>query len=481
MPTPITETMHDSHRPLVLHPDRLFPSDPAQRAIARRLYEAVRRLPIISPHGHTDPAWFAHDLPFSNPTELLLAPDHYVFRMLHSQGVALESLGVPSRAGASKADPREAWRTFAEHWHLFRGTPSAGWLEQTFANVFGIDVALGPDTADRYYDTIAAALATPAFRPRALFERFDIEVIATTEPPTDALEHHRKILASGWRGRVISAYRPDLVIDAEHEQFRDALARFGEISGEDVESWSGYLAAHRKRRAAFIEIGTTSSDHGHPTAATADLSPAEAEKLFRRIIAGRVDASDAELFRAQMLVEMARMSLDDGLVLQIHPGVFRNHNAALFASHGRDKGADIPVATEYVRALKPLLDRFGNEPKMSIIVFTLDETSYARELAPLAGHYPALKLGPAWWFHDSPNGLMRFREQTTETAGFYNTVGFNDDTRAFLSIPARHDTARRVDCAYLARLVAEHRLDETEAAEVAVDLAYRLPKKAYRL
>ncbi|HJT97421.1 MAG TPA: glucuronate isomerase [Rhodanobacteraceae bacterium] len=473
--------MHDSHRPLVLHPDRLFPSDPAQRAIARRLYEAVRRLPIISPHGHTDPAWFAHDLPFSNPTELLLAPDHYVFRMLHSQGVALESLGVPSRAGASKADPREAWRTFAEHWHLFRGTPSAGWLEQTFANVFGIDVALGPDTADRYYDTIAAALATPAFRPRALFERFDIEVIATTEPPTDALEHHRKILASGWRGRVISAYRPDLVIDAEHEQFRDALARFGEISGEDVESWSGYLAAHRKRRAAFIEIGTTSSDHGHPTAATADLSPAEAEKLFRRIIAGRVDASDAELFRAQMLVEMARMSLDDGLVLQIHPGVFRNHNAALFASHGRDKGADIPVATEYVRALKPLLDRFGNEPKMSIIVFTLDETSYARELAPLAGHYPALKLGPAWWFHDSPNGLMRFREQTTETAGFYNTVGFNDDTRAFLSIPARHDTARRVDCAYLARLVAEHRLDETEAAEVAVDLAYRLPKKAYRL
>jgi len=248
-----------------------------------------------------------------------------------------------------------------------------------------------------------------------------------------------------------------------------------------VESWKGYLAAHRKRRAAFIAIGTTSSDHGHPTAATADLSPAEAEKLFRRIVAGQFDANDAELFRAQMLLEMARMSLDDGLVLQIHPGVFRNHNTALFASHGRDKGADIPVATEYVRALKPLLDRFGNEPKMSIIVFTLDETSYTRELAPLAGHYPALKLGPAWWFHDSPNGLMRFREQTTETAGFYNTVGFTDDTRAFLSIPARHDTARRIDCAYLARLVAEHRLDESDAVEVAMDLAYRLPKKAYRL
>jgi len=477
MATAIPQSTH----PLVVHEDRLFSSDPVQRAIARNLYEAVRGLPIVSPHGHTDPAWFADDLPFSNATELLLTPDHYVFRMLYSQGVALESLSVPARAGASKVDPREAWRTFAQYWYLFRGTPSAGWLEQTFANVFGIEVALGPDTADHYYDTIAAALATPAFRPRALFERFNIEVIATTEPPTDTLEHHKKILASGWHGRVISAYRPDPVIDAEHEQFRDALVRFGDISGEDVESWKGYLAAHRKRRAAFIDIGTTSSDHGHPTAATADLSPAEAEKLFGRIVAGQFDANDAELFRAQMLLEMARMSLDDGLVLQIHPGVFRNHNTALFATHGRDKGADIPLATEYVRALKPLLDRFGNEPKMSIIVFTLDETSYTRELAPLAGHYPALKLGPAWWFHDSPNGLMRFREQTTETAGFYNTVGFTDDTRAFLSIPARHDTARRIDCAYLARLVAEHRLDESEAIEVAMDLAYRLPKKAYRL
>ena len=441
----------------------------------------MRGLPIISPHGHTDPAWFAHNAPFANPTELLLAPDHYLYRMLYSQGIALESLGVASRAGVSTADPREAWRTLANHWHLFRGTPSAGWLNQTFAHVFGIDVVLGPDTADRYYDTIAAALATPAFRPRALFERFNIEVLATTESPVDTLEHHHAIRASGWRGRVISAYRPDPVIDAEHELFRTALSRFGEMSGEDVLSWKGYLSAHRKRRAAFIEIGTTSSDHGHVTAATADLSPNEAEQLFQRIVGNTFDARDAELFRAQMLTEMARMSLDDGLVLQIHPGSFRNHNRALFASHGRDKGADIPLATEYVRALKPLLDRFGNESKLSIIVFTLDEASYSRELAPLAGHYPALKLGPAWWFHDSPNGLMRFREQTSETGGFYNTVGFNDDTRAFLSIPARHDTARRIDCAYLARLVAEHRLDETDAAGVAIDLAYHLPKKAYKL
>jgi glucuronate isomerase len=474
-------TVDPGKRRLGVHEDRLFPSDPAQRAIARRLYHEVRDLPIISPHGHTDPAWFAHDAPFANPTELLLAPDHYLYRMMYSQGIALESLGVPSRAGVATADPREAWRTFANHWHVFRGTPSAGWLNQTFGNVFGIDVVLGPETADQYYDTIAAALATPAFRPRALFERFNIEVLATTESPVDTLEHHHAIRASGWRGRVVSAYRPDPVIDAEHELFRNALSRFGELSGEDVLSWKGYLSAHRKRRAAFIEIGTTSSDHGHATAATADLSPNEAEQLFQRIVGDKFDARDAELFRAQMLTEMARMSLDDGLVLQIHPGSFRNHNRALFASHGRDKGADIPLATEYVRALKPLLDRFGNESKLTIIVFTLDETSYSRELAPLAGHYPALKLGPAWWFHDSPNGLMRFREQTSETAGFYNTVGFNDDTRAFLSIPARHDTARRVDCAYLARLVAEHRLDETDAAGVAVDLAYHLAKKAYKL
>ncbi|HEX6832105.1 MAG TPA: glucuronate isomerase [Rudaea sp.] len=468
-------------RPLRVHEDRLFPSDPTQRAIARRLYAEVRALPIISPHGHTDPAWFATNAPFPNPTELLLAPDHYLYRMLYSQGSSLEAVGVAGRDGSSAVDPREAWRTFAAHWHLFRGTPSAGWLNQTFANVFGIDVALDADSADHYYDTIAASLATPAFRPRALFERFNIEVLATTESPLDPLEHHRAIRASGWSGRVISAYRPDPVVDPEHEQFRAGLEELARCTGEDTGRWSGYLAAHRTRRRAFIEIGTTSSDHGHPSARTADLSAAQAERLFERVVRGAVDAETAELFRAQMLTEMARMSLDDGLVLQIHPGALRNHNRSVFERYGRDKGADIPTATEYVRALKPLLDRFGNEPRLTIIVFTLDETAYSRELAPLAGHYPALKLGPAWWFHDSPQGLMRFREQTTETAGFYNTVGFNDDTRAFLSIPARHDTARRIDCAFLARLVAEHRLEEDEAADVAAELAYRLPKKAYRL
>jgi glucuronate isomerase len=467
---------------LVLHPDRLFPADPGARAVARRLYAEVSGLPIVSPHGHTDPSWFATDALFANPADLLITPDHYVFRMLYSQGVPLEDLGVlRADGGPVEADPRRIWRRFAENYHLFRGTPSRIWHDWVYSEVFGLKVRLGAETADLYYDTLDAALKTEAFRPRALFDRFGIELLATTESPTDDLAHHKAIRESGWNGRVVTAYRPDPVIDAEHEAFPEAMTRFAELTGEDVTSWRGYLAAHRKRRAAFAEAGATSTDHGHPTARTADLSPRDAEALFKVIVSGRATADEAELFRAQMLTEMAAMSLDDGLVMQIHPGSFRNHNAAVFARFGRDKGADIPMRTDYVRDLKPLLDRFGAEPGLTIIVFTLDETSYARELAPLAGHYPALRLGPAWWFHDSPEGMRRFREQTTETAGFYNTVGFNDDTRAFLSIPARHDVARRVDCGFLARLVVEHRLEEDEAHEVARALAYDLVKQAYRL
>jgi glucuronate isomerase len=466
---------------LDLHPDRLFPADPAVRAIARRLYGQVQSLPIISPHGHTDPGWFADNEPFGNATELLLAPDHYLYRMLYSQGIALSDLGVPDRHGPSKADPREAWRLFASHLYLFRGTPSSLWLNHVFSVVFGFDAVLDESNADDYYDAIGAALRTDAFRPRALFERFNIEVLATTESPLDPLEQHRKIRESGWKGRVLTTYRPDAVIDPEHEQFRTALGQFGGLTGQDVYSWRGYLHAHRLRRGEFARAGATATDHGHPTARTADLGEAAAERLFARVVAGEFTADDAELFRGQMLFEMARMSLDDGLVMQIHPGSFRNHNRWLFDEYGRDRGADIPLRTEYVSALKPLLDRFGNDPRLAIILFTLDETTYSRELAPLAGHYPVLKLGPAWWFHDSPEGMLRFRELTTETAGFYNTVGFNDDTRAFLSIPTRHDVARRVDCSFLARLVAEHRLEENEARELAIDLAVNLARKAYKI
>jgi glucuronate isomerase len=466
---------------LLLHPDRLLPADPTTRGIARDLYGTVRDLPIVSPHGHTDPAWFATDRPWANATELLLSPDHYLFRMLYSQGIALDDLAVPRRDGTIVADPRKAWGVFAAHQHLFRGTPSRLWLDHVFGAVFGFDEALSAANADAYYDRIGEALATDAYRPRALFDRFGIELLATTEGADDPLDHHRAIRASGWGGRLVTAYRPDAVIDCEHEAFRPALAKFADLTQEDVHDWTGYLRAHAKRRQDFIAAGATSTDHGHPTARTANLSRAEAEALFAKVIAGTADATDAELFRAQMLTEMARLSIDDGLVMQIHPGSFRNHNRGLFDAYGRDKGADIPTRTDYVAALKPMLDVVGTSIDLTIILFTLDESTYARELAPLAGHYPCLKLGPAWWFHDSPEGMRRFREATTETAGFYNTVGFNDDTRAFLSIPARHDVARRVDCAFLARLVAEHRLDEAEAHQVAHDLAYGLVKRAYKL
>ncbi len=466
---------------LSLHPDRLFPADPGIRSIARELYSGVANLPIISPHGHTDPAWFAHNEPFPNATDLLLTPDHYLFRMLYSQGITLESVGVRAGGETASVDPRAAWRLLAENLHLFRGTPSSIWLNHVFVEVFGLDVALDAQTADLYFDHINAALATPAFRPRALFERFNIELLATTESPSDDLIHHRAIRDSGWIGRVVTAYRPDPVVNVEDDRFPAAMRRFAELSGQDVFGWAGYLEAHRIRRAAFREMGATSTDHGHPTAFTADLSPADAEGLFKRVTAGQATAKDAELFRGQMLTEMARMSVEDGMVMQLHPGAFRDHNARVFSRFGRDKGADIPMATDYVHALKPLLDRFGSEARFSLILFTLDESTYARELAPLAGHYPALKLGPPWWFHDSVEGMRRFREQTTETAGFYNTVGFNDDTRAFLSIPARHDVARRMDCGFLARLVAEHRLNESEAHDVARALAYDLPKRAYKL
>lgn len=462
---------------LALHPDRLFPADPDTRAVTRRLYAEVAALPIISPHGHTDPEWWATDAPFGNASELLLHPDHYVFRMLYSQGVSLESLGIRNR----DADPRESWRLFAERYHLFRGTPSRMWLDWVFAQSFGLETQLSAETSDAYYDHITQQLTTDAFRPRALFERYNIEVIATTENPLDDLRHHKAIRESGWKGRVITAYRPDPVVDPEFEGFRDNLKTFSDLTGEDCFSWTGYLAAHRQRRAFFASMGATSTDHGHPTALTADLSFTDAEALFKRVTSGDVSAADAELFRAQMLTEMAGMSVDDGLVMQLHPGVFRNHNDDVFKRFGRDKGADIPLPCEYVHALRPLLSKYGNHPDFTLIVFTLDETSYARELAPLAGHYPSMKLGPAWWFNDSPEGMRRFREMTTETAGFYNTVGFNDDTRAFLSIPARHDVARRMDCGFLARLVVEHRMEEWEAAELASDLAYNLAKSAYKL
>ena len=464
----------------MLHPDRLLPTDDHQRSIARALYESVKDLPIISPHGHTDPEWFATDAPFTDPVSLFITPDHYVFRMLYSQGIELEALGI-GKPALSDEEARTVWRLFAENYHLFRGTPSRIWLDHVFSEVFDIEQRLSSDTADTYFDTISAALQTDAFKPRALFDRFNIEVLATTESPLDTLPFHDKIAASEWDGRVITTFRPDPVMDPEFEGFVDNVEQLGELTNTDISSYAGYLNALRDRRGYFRARGATATDHGHPSPRTADLSGTESAALYQKVLSGSASSEDADLFRAQMLTEMAAMSVEDGMVMQIHPGSFRNHNQVLFDRYGRDMGADIPMQTSYVAALKPMLDRFGNNSKLSVILFTLDETTYSRELAPLAGHYPSLKLGPAWWFHDSPEGMRRFRNQVTETAGFYNTAGFNDDTRAFLSIPARHDLARRIDCGHLAKLVAEHQIQDDEAFELAHALAYSLAKDAYRL
>ena len=460
----------------------LFPINKSTLALAHSLYKEVSQLPIISPHGHCNPEWFSKNLNFPDPAQLFVVPDHYILRMLVSQGSTLSELGVNSIDGSNfEKDPKKIWKKFSENYYLFRGTPTALWLDYSFEHVFGITEALNPATSDFYYNHIEKKLSQPEFLPRALFKKFNIEVLSTTDPVISDLSHHSDLMSSDWDGKVIPTYRPDNVIDPESTEFKNNLVKLGELTNEDICSWDGYLKAHRSRRLFFKTMGATATDHGHPSARTENLSQKEAEQLFTRILKDDFSSEDADRFRGQMLTEMAKMSSEDGLVMQIHPGSRRNHSSKIFNQFGLDKGFDIPGPTDYVSALKPLLDEVGLRTDLTIILFTLDETSYSRELAPLAGVYPALKLGPPWWFFDSYEGMKRFRESTTETCGFYNTVGFNDDTRAFCSIPARHDVARRVDCAYLAELVSSGRLRENEAHEVAYDLAYGLAKKAYKL
>lgn len=463
---------------MTLHSDRLFPADPSTRAIARDLFRAVESLPIVSPHGHTDPRWWGENPAFENPAVLFVIPDHYVCRMLVSRGVPFAALGIGPGA---ETDPRTIWRTFATHYHLFRGTPSRLWVDHALETVFNVTARLSADTADAAYDAIAERLTDPACRPRALFDRFGIEVIATTDSAIDDLGWHKAAKTSGWNGRIVPTYRPDAVTDPDFEGFRANVEALGALTGCDIGTWDGYLSAHRARRAFFKTMGATATDHGHPTPLTADLPDAQAAALYQAVLSGHATPDQRETFRAQMLTEFARMSVEDGLVMQLHPGSFRNHSAQVFATLGRDRGFDIPQPVSFTAALKPLLDAVGMDPRLTLILFTLDETTYARELAPLAGAYPSLRLGPPWWFHDSYEGIRRFRQMATETAGFLNTVGFNDDTRALCSIPARHDLSRRADCAFLADLVTTHRLDEDEALHLAPLLANGLARAAYKL
>ena len=465
---------------LVLHEDRYFDSDPAIRRAARALYEETRHLPLVCPHGHVDPRLLAEDAPFPEPTALLITPDHYIFRMLYSQGIPMDALGVPTRDGApTGADPRAVWQLFASNYHLFRGTPTGAWFDHELHDVFGIRVKLDASTARRVYDEIAEKLASPEFRPRALFERFNIEALATTDAASDPLPWHRALRESGWKGRVVPTFRPDAALRIAAPGWRDEIRRLEQLGGAAIGSYADFVRALEGRRAFFRALGATATDHAVLEPWTERLDDAVADALFAKALRGEADAADQARFEAHMLMEMARMSTEDGLVMQLHPGALRDHNVAVHERYGPDKGADIPVATEYTRNLRALLNAYGNDPRLTLVLFTLDETTYARELAPIAGHYPAVRLGPAWWFHDSIQGMTRFREQVTETAGIYNTVGFNDDTRAFCSIPARHDLARRVDANWLGGLVARHVVDMDDARRMARALAYDLVRRAY--
>ncbi len=466
-----------------LHPDRFFSPTPAQREIARGLYAGIAQLPLVCPHGHVDPRLFADpDYTFGSPAELLIIPDHYIFRMLYSQGVPLEKVGIPRRDGGPvETDHRRIWQVFAEHIHLFRGTPTGVWLRDELADVFGIREKLKPANAQAIYDAIDASLRAPAFRPRALYERFNIEVLCTTDPATSTLAHHQAIRASGWNGRILPTFRPDAIVNIDSPAWGAQIEQLSAVSAIDVHDYRSYIAAIEQRRSFFKQMGATATDHAAMSAHTESLSLAEAETIFQRAQRGEASAADAARFTAHMLAEMARMSTEDGLVMQLHVGSFRNHNADLFARFGADMGADIPVSSEFTRNLHPLLNRFGSHPSFTLILFNLDESTYARELAPLAGHYPAVKLGPPWWFFDSLNGMARFFDRVMETAGIYNTAGFNDDTRAYPSIPARHDLWRRAAADWVAGLVVRHIVDEDDAQAMVRALSYDLAKQAYRL
>ncbi len=463
--------------------DRYFGPDGEQKETAIHLHNLVKDLPLICPHGHVDPRVFSDpNYSFGSPADLLIIPDHYVFRMLYSQGVSLESLGVPTRDGAPvETDHRKIWQTFADKFYLFRGTPTGMWLNYELRIVFGIEEKLNSESAQKIYDLIAEKLASAAFRPRHLYARFNIETLATTDAATDTLEHHRTLRESGWRGRIIPTFRPDGVVNLDAPNWKANVDALSQVSGIEVKNYASFIAALENRRAFFKQMGATATDHAALVAYTNELSTQEADAIFQRALLRQATSDDAMRFTGHMLIEMARMSVEDGLTMQLHVGSFRNHNESVFARFGLDKGADIPVATEFTRNLRPLLNKYGTDPRLTLLLFNLDESTYSREMAPLAGHYPALKLGPPWWFHDSLNGMNRYFDLVMETAGIYNTAGFNDDTRAYCSIPARHDVWRRAACNWLAGLAVRGIVDVAEAEVMARDLTYGLVKQAYKL
>jgi glucuronate isomerase len=466
---------------LALHPDRLLPAEPDVRAIAQRLYAAVAELPIISPHGHVDPRILLDNTPFRDPASLFITPDHYVTRLLHASGISLDALGV-GRGPLPEAEARDVWRQLCAHWHVFHGTPTRYWLETELADIFDVSVRPSQESADEIYDQIADRLARDDHRPRELYGRFRISVLATTDDPCDDLSAHEALTADAtWSGRVLPTFRPDRYLESGQPGWAELVATLGKTADVDTGTFAGWIRAMEARRQYFVEHGAVSADHSHDDVRTDPLDPAEADRIYTAALAGMATNSESVAMRRHMLLEMARMSCDDGLVMTLHPGVRRNHHQPTYEKYGADVGCDIPLRVEFTDALRPLLSRYGTHPNLHLVLFTMDETVFSRELGPLAGFYPSVYVGAPWWFLDAPDAVRRFRDAVTESAGFTRTSGFIDDTRAFCSIPARHDMSRRLDSGYLARLVAEHRIDEDEALNTAHGLVTAQPTRVFKL
>lgn len=465
----------------LLDPNRLLPQDPANQNVAREIFDGISDLPIFSPHGHTDPNWFSQNEPFTDATSLFLTPDHYVLRLMRSQGINFDNLGIPRRDNSAVANGRTAWRSFAQNYHILAGTPSRLWIDHAMEWGFGVDERLCAENADLLYDQITTRLSDDDMLPLAILDRANVEVIATTEFALDPLDSHKSLAGQGMIGRIRTTYRPDDVTDPDDPDFKENLRKLGDLTGCDVYQWNGMIEAHRRRRELFRKYGATATDHGVPDFSTVDLTGNEKQNLLNRIVSCEPNQDDARLFRAQMLTEMAALSVEDGMVMQVHAGIVRNTDTDLLKKRGKNLGADIPHAVSPVSGLAALLNKFGNIRGFRLVVFCLDESTYSRELAPMAGYWPALVIGPPWWFHDSPRGIARYLDSIIETAGFYNVAGFNDDTRALFSIPARHDVWRRSVSTFLSGLITAGLLGKGEAQTIAAWLAGDAAKQVYNL
>jgi glucuronate isomerase len=464
--------------PLHPHPDRLLGTDPAVREHARSIYQSTAGAPIISPHGHVSAAMLAANQPLTDPAELFVTPDHYVTRLLHASGIELERLGL----GDSTTPPREVWRTLCAQWFRFAGTPVRYWLEDALAGVFGVTVTPDPDSADELYDLLDELLSEPEYLPRALLDRFGVGTLATTDDPADSLAHHRDLASvEHLPTRVIPTLRADAYMTPDATGWRERLEALTTASGEDCGSYLGLLEAIRVRREVFRLHGATATDCGVPDAWATPLSNAQAEMLHRQGLDGSISPEGVQAYRRNLLFQFGCMAAEDGLVMQLHAGVIRNHHAATFARFGPDTGHDLPAVTTYTEPLRALLNHVGTSPTFRIVLFTVDETAFSRDIAPLAGFYPSVYAGAPWWFLDAPAAVRRYREAVTETAGFFKTSGFIDDTRALCSIPSRHDMSRRLDAAYLAELVVTRQLAEAEAHSIGQALVSEIPRNAFRL